>query len=365
MPNIERQIYLWALEDIAAKVDAEMALDLHKAWSVNAKNKNLAHAACEYVSNFVLPALAGNKSNAPIPRWIYETLLAPPTKPKDIPEFLRLFGSNYTEALNERTRGAGMVIDPATTYWPEMVTYLREKNYGLYFTPNPIDGEKVSEKGSRRLDENVRRLSACFADFDGGDKASQALVMGMYLEPSIVVESKNGYHAYWMLEDSDMAMSDWRAIQDAIIKKCGSDKAVRNPSRLMRLPFSWHCKTDDKFQVRIAAFNWRRYRKEELFAAFDVQIAPKTAPRVYSDAPRALRVPSMDTLGSGVRHPTLEHTAASTYARLPQDQAQAARDMLKAWYSGVCKPLKNTWEKEVDDMCDWCERREFGSVVSN
>lgn len=82
------------------------------------------------------------------------------------------------------------------------------------------------------------------------------------------------------------------------------------------------------------------------------------------DNVRGLRIPKPTSLGAGVRHSTLEEECARMYARLAKEKALAARSSLKIWYQASCSPLKGSWEKEVDDMCDWCERKEYGSVIS-
>jgi hypothetical protein len=364
--DVERWIYMTAFEDMAKKVDLPLALSLRAQWSGNSKGKNMAAAACHYLTYYVIPAMAGNRNDNPIPRWVQEILLCPPTEPTDIASFLRLFDSNWVEGLNERVRGSGRVLGPFWTSGAPSVESLRDENMGVYFTPNPIDGEEVSEKGSRRLDANVKRFSACFADFDGGDKFMQMAVIGMYCpEPSIIVESKNGYHVYFMLAD-DVTEREWRLLQDGIITKCGSDKAVRNPSRLMRLPFTYHCKTDDKFLVRIASFKWKRFTKRELAEAFGVDLEPQKAryTGTYS-GPRAVRVPNVGSLSAGTRHPTLMEEAARAYAGVPEGQFQTVREMLVFWYSRVCIPLKKDWEKEVNEVCDFLERRQAGGIISN
>lgn len=365
----EQWIYFDAFEDLKRTQNLSLALDLQKQWRENSSGKNMASAACYYLSEFVIPALSGNRSSAFIPRWVNENLFNIPQEPKTIKDFLALFGSNYVESLSEREDGNGVRIDVKNFDDPllslSMTEDMKMQNRGLYFTPNPITGTTVSPKGSMRLDANVESFTSCFADFDGGDKIAQALALSLCLEPSIVVESKNGYHAYWMLED-EVTEDEWRKLQEGIIKKFNSDKAIKNPSRLMRLPFSWHCKTDDKFQVRIAQFKWKRYTKKELAEELAVDFNPKPiSVRPSVDAPpRDLRIPSLNTLGAGARHPTLIEEAGRIYARLSQEKAQDARDMLHYWYERACQPLKQNWEKEVDDIADWAERREFSTVVS-
>ena len=361
--DFQRLIYLDGIERVTATLDVDLATTLLSDWSKEAKNRNMAAAACSFMSNYLIPSISGSPTRA-LPDWIKEMLFEVPKQPTDIPSFLKLFGSNYVESLDERNRSHGIEI-PVNSNWDEVVTNNRAIHRGTYFTPNPISGTKVSKNGSRRLDENVTHVSAAYADFDGGDKMSQMLTIGMQITPTMIVESKNGYHAYWFTEP-DLSVEDWRLIQKAIIKAFGSDQSIKNPSRLMRLPFTWHCKTDPDFMVKIVAFNWRRYSKLELFQAFDVQPPPPPRPpRPMPEFTRGLKTPAMTSLGAGSRHGSLEEETARAYAKVPQEMAQGVREMIRIWYQHSCSPLKPTWEKEVNDMCDWVERKEYGSVVSS
>lgn len=359
--DLQRLIYLESIEKVVATLDTKLANSLLADWSKEAKDRNLASAACTFLSNYLIPSLSGSPTKE-IPHWIKETLLEPPKCPTDIPSFLKLFNSDYVETLDERKKAPGIRV-PVPNDWEAVVAKNKLDHRGTYFTPNPITGKVISKNGSQRLDENVSRVSAAYADFDGGDKMTQMLTIQMQITPTMIVESKNGYHAYWFTEP-DLSVEDWRLIQKAIIKAYGSDQTIKNPSRLMRLPFTWHCKTDDEFMVKIVAFNWRRYTKLELFQAFNVAPAVEKV-RVVSNYPRGLKTPAMGSLGAGARHATLEEETARAYTRVPREMAQGVRDMIRIWYQHSCQPLKQHWEKEVDDMCDWVEQKEYGSVVSS
>jgi len=355
-------IYMSGIESVVEKLDTSLAARLLADWSQDAKDRNLASAACTFLSNYLIPSLSGSPTKE-IPHWIKETLLDPPKCPTDIPSFLKLFNSDYVETLDERKKAPGIRV-PVPNDWEKVVAKNKIDHRGTYFTPNPITGKKISKNNSQRLDENVYHVSAAYADFDGGDKMSQMLTIQMQITPTMIVESKNGYHAYWFTEP-DLSVEDWRSIQKAIIKAYGSDQTIKNPSRLMRLPFTWHCKTDDEFMVKIVSFNWRRYTKLELFQAFDVKPPEIKLPRLMAQTPRGLRTPAMTSLGAGVRHASLEEETGRAYTRVPREMAQGVRDMIRTWYQHACQPLKPSWEKEVDDMCDWVETKEYGSVVSS
>ncbi|WP_422449219.1 hypothetical protein [Thermoanaerobacterium sp. DL9XJH110] len=82
-------------------------------------------------------------------------------------------------------------------------------------------------------------------------------LMQFELKPSIVVETKNGFHFYWLLkrnEPHDLKM--FEPIQKAIIKKFNSDPNITNLDRILRLPNYLHLKDpDDPFLIKCIKFD--------------------------------------------------------------------------------------------------------------
>jgi hypothetical protein len=94
----------------------------------------------------------------------------------------------------------------------------------------------VNEGGQRKND--IRRVRAVFADTDG---ASLAPIVGCDLEPHLVVESSPGkYHVYWLVES--LELPEFARVQKSIAREFGTDSAVCDLPRVMRLPGSWHLK---------------------------------------------------------------------------------------------------------------------------
>jgi len=372
--NPERFLYLTAFEKLAETRDRKLALNLLNEWSATSKKgKTLSAAAIMYLTKVVLPNLNGeNTVHSKLERWIDELLFHPPEEPKDIPSFLKLFGSNYVETLSDRKMGGSTEVEIEEADWDAIVASAKKNNLGLHFCPLPIDGKERSERsGSRKLDRNVKRFSVLFADFDGGPKKKQEflLLISLFPHPTMVVETKNGFHVYYFLEEN-MTEEEWRKTQKAIIKTFGSDPAIKSPAHLLRLPFSWHCKTDEKFFVQIHSFHWRRFKRQEVIEMFNVpkDEPPRNSRTFYLTTPfrgRRLRTPSVaGELAPGLRHPSLLEEAGRVYAGIDRSEAQNARDILHFWYERSCKPLKHGWQREVDSICDWIERHEWGSVVS-
>lgn len=239
----------------------------------------------------------------------------------------------------------------------------KESGYGVFFTPNGI-GEIKNPKGTLlRWDGNVTNLNACFADFDKFSKEEQMkTIRSMPIQPSIIVESKRGYHTYWLLENTlcnAKNISLWRRIQTTIATKYGTDKACSNPSRLLRLPGSYHVK-GEPFKVSVAEISNKSYSLADIEIAFPPPPRPIYAPSSYKTSVQVL-VPPIEALHEGERHPSLNRVAGSMYRGRQRSDFQSIRFALKTWYSLSCINLKPDWEREVDGVCDWVESRESAS----
>jgi hypothetical protein len=135
----------------------------------------------------------------------------------------------------------------------------------------------------------------------------------------------------------------------------------------MRLPFSWHCK-GDPFLIKVASWTSKKYDWEELLAAYPAEIKKEHKPEQSGKTdfkPRLKPVP-IGVLGEGERHVGLEEYLKKAYFWIREDQGLAhdLRQHTKSWYEFGHTPQKPNWEREVDEMCDWFERRQWGAVIS-
>lgn len=130
--------------------------------------------------------------------------------------------------------------------------------------------------GAPRTKPNVTRVRAVFADFDPPKtNAPPALYP---LAPVLEVESSPGKrHAYWTADG--LALADFEAQQRGIAAALGSDPAVIDLPRVMRVPGFRHMKNPSApHWVRIAATDERLpYAPEAIAAAFP-PVAKATGP---------------------------------------------------------------------------------------
>src|SRR5262249_32348885 len=119
-----------------------------------------------------------------------------------------------------------------------------------------------------RKSENIKRVRAVFQEDDEGHS-------GLFpLEPSIVVESSpRRFHRYWLSADEwpadEQGRRDFPAVMERMVESYGSDKNVKDISRVLRLPGFLHRKNPIRpHMVRIVEASGRRYSREEILQAF-------------------------------------------------------------------------------------------------
>jgi putative DNA primase/helicase len=94
----------------------------------------------------------------------------------------------------------------------------------------------VINRGGTR-DRLITEITSVFIDSDGQMTLDDILK----LKPHLVVSTSAGkYHAYWRV--ADLPVQDFKAFQQALAQKFGTDPSVCNPARIMRMAGTVHRK---------------------------------------------------------------------------------------------------------------------------
>lgn len=143
---------------------------------------------------------------------------------------------------------------------------------GLYFVVNS-GGDK---------DENITRFNAFFCERDDLPIAEQHRLLDVApIQPSIRNETAKSVHAYWLLR-GDCSAEEWREVQARLIAHFNSDPSIKNPSRVMRLPFFNHVSVNAEGvyqykRVDLVLFEpHRSYTAAEMLQAFSSTIGTPT-----------------------------------------------------------------------------------------
>jgi hypothetical protein len=124
-------------------------------------------------------------------------------------------------------------------------------------------------------DEDITRVNAFFAEGDGRSIDEQiARIEQCPLLPSMMLITLRSVHAYWLSEPG-VSLEEWLRIQCGLIAYFGGDDSIKNPSRLMRLPFlnhvSYEVTTGKMSYKRVEVYKFeptRRFTVEQMLAAF-------------------------------------------------------------------------------------------------
>lgn len=123
---------------------------------------------------------------------------------------------------------------------------------GLFFCVGTL------KPGTKRLKENVSEIAFLHADIDFKDiidtpADAERKLSQLRLQPSIIVRSGNGLHAYWLLrealtgDDQDRIEAALKLLADTV----GGDVSVCEIARLMRLPGTHNTKNGQFLPVSI------------------------------------------------------------------------------------------------------------------
>ena len=129
----------------------------------------------------------------------------------------------------------------ATDWLGEAVDHVLAMNaakQNVYVCVNPVDGEAHIQGGKGAKDTDILAAFFCFADADSNDGMQNIL---NFAGPKFTMSVKTGTtpsvrgHAYWRLEEPCRNLDAWRDVQRSIAASLGTDPAVINPSRIMRI----------------------------------------------------------------------------------------------------------------------------------
>lgn len=122
----------------------------------------------------------------------------------------------------------GKVPEETDTWLKKCLEALQKIEADVYFTP------ALFTENTSRTRENFRECSVVWADFDGN--APDYLTVTP--RPSLVVRSsgEKNQHWYWLLTEPETDASKIEAANKLMIERFGSDKAVWDVARILRVP---------------------------------------------------------------------------------------------------------------------------------
>ncbi len=179
----------------------------------------------------------------------------------------------------KKSRKLTMVLHGSLAQHWETLCRLNKAGAGVYITVNETDG-----KG--RKTENVTGIRAVFVDLDGAP-LPPATAKPL---PHIIVESSpKHWHAYWRVKDMPVDANVFRQAQRGLIKRLGSDPAITDLPRVLRLPGFIHQK-GKPFRVKVVSIREAKPYKADIFCNGSEEDHVKdNKKRTYAHAPADLK----------------------------------------------------------------------------
>ncbi|WP_250126635.1 DUF3987 domain-containing protein [Chroococcidiopsis sp. CCMEE 29] len=211
--------------------------------------------------------------------------------------------------------------------WQQLERW-QAQGYGIYIVVN----------GGGHKDEDVKCCRTIFCEFDDRPIEEQIWFwreLGLP-EPSLQIQTRKSIHSYWVFEQP-IAVEQWREVQTALLKYTGSDPALKNPSRVMRLAGAYHIKPGcDPLRCDIIHNSGQRYRYEELRAVVPAPQQPALA------QPQLLPlVPQAQTAQVTTQYQRYEDIQLPVPASVPLEVC-LARDSRTLLESGMSQGGRNT-----------------------
>jgi len=169
---------------------------------------------------------------------------------------------------------------------------------GIWFTANSMHYGKrkiefISSFNAMALDMDAGKEGDDRELIERGKREKNRLLQNLQLPPTVIVETKNGLQAYWLLYSDEIKdNAEYVSLQQMMCKKLGGDPGAIGGERLYRLPGFNHWKNpDEPFMVRIVHTDYsKRYSLKELLHKYGGQkkhkkLAKKNVNLKYSGKP--------------------------------------------------------------------------------
>ena len=145
---------------------------------------------------------------------------------------IRCLGENRSTVSQIFALGA---VSEAT----DLAFRMNANKLNVYMTINPINIDAVIKSGKGAKDGDILRAHYSFADADNVQGLNGLNELSGLIEPDITITTgtipHERRHAYWRLTEPCLNLQLWKERQKQIAVQFKTDKAVVNPSRIMRV----------------------------------------------------------------------------------------------------------------------------------
>lgn len=254
--------------------------------------------------------------------------------------FLGLFPGSVLQTFDDdRSRGDRSLVNVWDANQFSLVDgelkALNKRGAGVYFSVNGFNG--------RRVREGLVGYNAWFCEIDDVAKAEQAmLVANAALAPSLVVESKKGYHLYWLVAEGDREQSEaeYLGVLRALVSAFNGDAKCIDVCRVLRLPGFYHVKDrGEPWRIGVVesfSDSSRVYTLKEMQAAYGASVASEGVVEKKSEEEW---LSLMSGSGEGGRNDAAARVIGAMVKRAPVKDKLVIWEMAKGWNQQNTPPL--------------------------
>lgn len=134
-----------------------------------------------------------------------------------------------------------------------------------------------------KADDDVLLARSVFVDLERMtvEEAMARVAAAGLPAPTMIVVSGHGVHLYWRLREPITDLALWTALQKRLIRLLGSDEAIHDPSRVMRLPGFMNVNGESPTRCYIhEADSGRRYAVEDILPPLPPEPPQPTKPNI-------------------------------------------------------------------------------------
>ncbi len=161
---------------------------------------------------------------------------------KETTDFLSFFPGTHLFAVFD---------PPSHTTDLNWICGLANTERSVYFTVNETDNS------GHRTKANIVNCRTLFLDDDNPRDTHRT---DWPLPPSIITETSQGkYHYYWLIEGGTTNFKEWELVEEALVSQFQGDEAVKDISRVLRIPGTINHKNGFKCKVisSSSTYPWR------------------------------------------------------------------------------------------------------------
>jgi hypothetical protein len=190
-------------------------------------------------------------------------------------ETIRYTNSVQTYALHDSDKslgGAKRIKRSDAQNW-------NSRGYGIFHT--------VQTFKYRRKVSDLVHINAWAVDLDEGTKAEQWARIDRGVAPTLVIESKNGFHVYFRANGA--TTETWKTIMEhRLIPFYKADKKAKDLARILRVPGYYHYKDPkDPFLVRKVLERKVEYTERDMLLFYKDLETPKLQKKLHNQTRKA------------------------------------------------------------------------------